>query len=257
MTPADLDHVIAEFWQARQAGVYFPPAWCGRLSLDEGYRVQLGLLDRLVAAGERQVGWKVGLTASAIQRQFNVHEPVFGYLLAGGVYTSPARFVTTDLIRPGFEPELCVMLATDLADAPATSGDARSAIAAVQPALEITETRGDLSAYLSVALAENVQQKAIVLGSPWQPPADAWDLAAVRVRLALNGEQVDEGTGAAVLGDPLRSVAWLAAKLATLGRKLEAGQIVMTGSFTRQYPASAGLHVQAAFNLGAVEASFV
>ena len=40
-----------------------------------------GLMARRLAAGERQIGWKVGLTSKAIQQQFNVHEPVFGCIL--------------------------------------------------------------------------------------------------------------------------------------------------------------------------------
>ena len=35
--------------------------------MDEAYRVQLGLLDRYLASGDRHTGWKVGLTAKAMQ----------------------------------------------------------------------------------------------------------------------------------------------------------------------------------------------
>ncbi|HEX2943498.1 MAG TPA: hypothetical protein VHO91_20760, partial [Rhodopila sp.] len=73
--------LIAAFWQARQQGVFFPPDHYGKLNLDQAYRVQLGLIARRCAAGERQIGWKVGLTAPAIQAQFGFHEPVFGCVL--------------------------------------------------------------------------------------------------------------------------------------------------------------------------------
>src|SRR5215475_14899184 len=77
----DLKSAVDDFWQARGRGEYFPAAYEDRLSLDEAYRIQLALIDRRVAAGERQIGWKVGLTSKAIQQQFGFHEPVFGCIL--------------------------------------------------------------------------------------------------------------------------------------------------------------------------------
>ena len=79
--PFDELAAIESFWQARRRGEYFPREWFDRLNLDEVYRIQLGLIGRRVAAGERQIGWKVGLTAKAIQEQFGFHEPVFGCVL--------------------------------------------------------------------------------------------------------------------------------------------------------------------------------
>ena len=65
--PIDLDAAVDEFWTARGRGEYFPSAYIGRLDLDDAYRIQLALIDRRVAAGERHIGWKVGLTAKPIQ----------------------------------------------------------------------------------------------------------------------------------------------------------------------------------------------
>ncbi len=67
---------------------------------------------RRLAAGERQIGWKVGLTSKAIQQQFNVHEPVFGCILESR--PSGHVFAPADLISPGFENELCLRLGKDL-----------------------------------------------------------------------------------------------------------------------------------------------
>jgi 2-keto-4-pentenoate hydratase len=66
----DQSSAIERFWQAYNSAEYVPPGWVGRLSVDEAHDVQLGVIARRAAAGERQVGWKVGLTAAAIQRQF-------------------------------------------------------------------------------------------------------------------------------------------------------------------------------------------
>jgi 2-keto-4-pentenoate hydratase len=85
---ADVARAIEDIWQAAQRGEHYPPAWRGKLTVAEGYRVQLGQLARHVAAGDRHVGWKVGLTAQAIREQVGFHEPVLGFLLASG--SSPA-----------------------------------------------------------------------------------------------------------------------------------------------------------------------
>ena len=77
----DEQAAIDSFWAARLRGVHFPTEWFNRLTLDEAYRIQLGLIERRHTAGERQIGWKVGLTAEPIQLQFGFHEPVFGCIL--------------------------------------------------------------------------------------------------------------------------------------------------------------------------------
>src|ERR1700688_5064930 len=103
---------IEDFWTARARGEFFPQAYFDRLTLDEAYRIQLALIDRRVAAGERHIGWEGGLTAEMIQEQFGFHEPVFACILE----TQPTGHVfgATGLIHPGFETELCVRLGRGL-----------------------------------------------------------------------------------------------------------------------------------------------
>jgi 2-keto-4-pentenoate hydratase len=126
-----------------------------------------------------------------------------------------------------------------------TMAQARAAVAGVHPALEIIETRGDLSAQIALAMADNAQQKTVVLGAPVPLGDTALDQVACRV--TINGAIAAEGTGAAVLGNPLNSVMWLAGKLAQYGRHIRAGDIIMTGSFVRQFPLAAGDTVHVAY----------
>src|SRR5215475_14479544 len=135
----NLATAIEDFWTARTRGEYFPQAYSGRLTLDDAYRIQLALIDRRVAAGERHIGWKVGLTAKPIQQQFGFHEPVFGCILESR--PSGHVFRRDELIRPGFEPELCLRVGRALRNE-VDAATVRAAIDAVYPALEIIETRG-------------------------------------------------------------------------------------------------------------------
>ncbi len=240
--PFDEQAAIEEFWTARGRGEYFPTQWFDRLTLDQAYRIQLGMIARRVAEGERQIGWKVGLTAAPIQQQFGFHEPVFGCILDSR--PSGHVFRRDDLIRPGFEPELCLRVSKPL------SGEVdmrtvREAIDAVYPALEVIETRGDFSAQIAVAMADNAQQKTVILGNPVVLGSLALDDVAATVR--INEEVVATGRGDAVLGNPLNSVIWLARKLKEDGRGVRAGDIIMSGSFTRQFPIEPGCRVHVNF----------
>ena len=248
MPSFDAAATIDAFWAARQRGEYFPAAWNDRLTNDQAYQVLFGIMARREAEGEKQIGWKVGLTAEAIQRQFKVHEPVFGCILESR--PSGHVFAPSDLIAPGFENELCLRLGKDLSGA-ITRDQARDAIASVHPSLEIIETRGDLTAQLALALADNAQQKTVILGDAVPLPAD---LETIEARVTINGTLAATGLGSAVLGNPLNSVVWLAAKLAEFGRGLKAGEIIMSGSFTRQFPIAPGDRIRCDFaGVGAVE----
>ncbi len=250
MPSFDAPTAIESFWAARARGEWFPAAWHNKLTTEQAYEVLFGIMARRDAAGERQIGWKVGLTSKAIQQQFNVHEPVFGCILES--QKSGHVFASGDLISPGFENELCLRLGKDLSGN-ITPDDARAAIDAAYPSLEIIETRGNLTEQLALALADNAQQKTVILGSPVKLPAH---LEAVEARVIINGEVVATGTGDAVLGNPLNSVVWLAAKLGEFGRSLKAGEIIMSGSFTRQFPIRTGDSIRCEFSgIGAVETS--
>jgi 2-keto-4-pentenoate hydratase len=240
--------LIDIFWDARRRGEYFPAAWFDKLSIEDAYAVQLGLIDRRVAAGEHHIGWKVGLTSAAIQQQFGFHEPVFGCIL--DTVPSGHVFAPGDLIKPGFENELCLRIGRDLP--PAISlADARAAVDMVWPSLEIIETRGPFTEQIALALADNAQQKTVVRGGPTILPHD---LETVKAVVTVNGQEVATGFGSAVLGNPLHSVVWLAKKLAEYGRHVRAGDIVMTGSFTRQFPIAPGDRIHVGFSgIGDVE----
>lgn len=247
--PFDEAAAIESFWQARQRGEFFPAGWFDRLTAEQAYRIQLGLIARRCAAGERHIGWKVGLTAKPIQEQFGFDEPVFGCLLE----TRPSGHVfrRDELIGPGFENELCLRVNRPLAGAIGMA-EARAAVERVHPALEIIETRGDFRGQLPLALADNAQQKTVILGDP-VPPGDL-ALDEVTVSVAINGETVATGQGASVLGNPLASVVWLARKLSAFGRGIRSGDLIMTGSFTRQFPITPGDRIRAEFaGIGTVE----
>jgi len=250
---AEIEATAAAFEAAAARGEYFPQDWADRLAIDDAYRI---LLARLRLRGVERVGWKVGLTARAIQEQFGVHEPVFGCLLAEGLKQSGHVFRHDELIEPGFENELCIVLGRDVPPG-ATREEVAAAVARIHPAFEIIETRGDLTRQLALALADNAQQKAFVVGPPVGPEVLP-ELSKVEARVRINGAEVATGRGDAVLGHPFNAVVWLAAKVAKFGERVRAGDTIMSGSFTRQFPLNRGDRVECAFGgIGAVAATVV
>lgn len=255
MTITDIGEVVEEFWAERQRGVHYPPQWFDRLDLDTAARVQLGLLEHELAAGERRAGWKVGLTAEAIREQFSVHEPVFGYLLHSRRHPSGAALYAGDILQPGIENEICLRLGEALEGPGVTFEMARAAIDAVAPAFEVTETRGDFTAQLAVSVADNVQQYGFVVGD-WVAHEASLDLSAVASEVEINGDVVASATSAAVMGSPVHSLVWLANKLAAFERRLEPGDQIMAGSLTRQFLLQPGDRVRARYaGIGEVEMS--
>ena len=246
------EEVARALHQAYRAGGMFPDDVYGHLDLPQAYRAQLALIDFWKADGEQPVGWKVGLTSKAMQAQQRVHEPCFGHLLASGRLTSPAQAPFDGMVSPGFENELCLRLGAPLGGT-VTAEQARAAIEAVAPALEIVEKRGVFGDDFPLAMAGNAQQRFFVVGA-FQPLDPDFDLATTSATVTVNGEERERATGAEVLDNPVNSVVWLAGALAAYDRTLQAGDLIMSGSFTKQYPLTQGDKVETVFDpFGAVE----
>lgn len=253
----DITVATESIWRDWQHGRHYPALWYGRLSMHDGYRVQLGILQRLGERGEQHAGWKVGLTAEAMRIQHGVHEPCFGFLLESGNRASDVVLTLDQLVQPGFENELCVTLGTTLRGPDVSTEQARSAIAQVQPALEIVEKRGDFAADLPATMADNAQQKFFVTGAPVTLDTGNRMLSEATVEVFVDGARIAQASGKEVMGDPAASVAWLANKLSEFGLTLEAGKRVISGSFTKQFPVNGPAEVEARFApFGSVRAKF-
>ena len=216
-----LDQMVELMWRSTQQRADYPEELRGKLSFDDAYRIQFGLIERYSRASDQQTGWKVGLTSKAMQAQLGISQPVFGFLLQSGHKLTGTVFDHASLTRPGFENELCLTVGTTLTGPAVTLEQARRAISHVAPALEIIERRGGVHTDLGLALADNGQQKAFVTGVPMS--LGTVDLAKVRLELSVNGVVQERALGEEVLGTPIASIAWLANKLAEFGRRLEAG----------------------------------
>lgn len=252
----DKHQIAAILHEAYLNNETFPDSCLGLLSIEEAYMVQFELAQLREADGDSLAGWKVGLTSKAMQIQQEMHEPCLGHLLLSAQVSSPAKFQFDDLISPGFENELCFRLKAPLSGTNVSFEEATAAIGEVAPALEIIERRSDFREDFPLAMAGNAQQKCFVTG-PFIPFSQELDLSQVMATVTVNDEVQETATGDKVLGNPINSLIWLAAKLGEYDRTLEAGAVVMSGSFTKQYSIVQGDIVQTQFEgIGEVEANF-
>lgn len=225
------------------------------LEVDDAYAVQLeGIRERLEAHGGKIAGWKVGLTSKAMQRMLNVDQPDFGHLLDSMQLEDGAELDCSQLIWPRVEPEVAFQLNADLKGPGVTVEEVLAATEYLMPALEVIDSRiKDWKIKLCDTISDNASCGRYLLGSPRTPPAGL-DVGLIGMNYYINGELISTATSAAVLGNPAAAVAWLANTLASFGRRLEAGQVIMPGSLVAAVDARPGGHVRADFDhLGAVE----
>ena len=223
------------------------------LSLEDAYRIQAEGCARRVAAGERVIGAKLGLTARAKQEQMKVAEPVYGLLLSGGLHPAGDAVDLGELIHPRVEPEIVFVMGDELTGPGVSSAEVLAATHAVCCGLEIIDSRyADFSFTAADVVADNTSAARIVLGPVMVDPSGL-DLALVGLLLEVDGVTVATAAGAATMGHPAEAVAMLANWLGERGESLEAGWIVFSGGLTAAVPLEAGTTVTATFgHLGAV-----
>lgn len=227
-------------------------------SLDDAYQVQAALIDTL---GHPPVGWKVGCTSPASQKMLGADQPFAGRLLAPLTHTSPARLRRDDFFTCGLEAEFAFRLGADLpgAGAPYDEDAVAVAVAGVHTAIEIVD--GCYPSWTKAGIFKIISDNGAHGSSILGPLIEDWraiDYADHPVAMRLNDEEISTGTGANVLGHPLRSLTWLANERARRGGGLAAGEIVTTGSCCAGLGwAEKGDRAVADFgSLGTVEVSF-
>ncbi|WP_250456255.1 fumarylacetoacetate hydrolase family protein [Caballeronia sp. ATUFL_M2_KS44] len=232
----------------------------GEIALDDlamAYAVQQANVDARVAAGERIVGRKIGLTSLAVQKQLGVDQSDFGALFDSMSYGDNQRIPLGLFIQPKVEAEIALVLKRDLTRKKHTYADIINATDCALAAIEIVDSRirgWDIRFVDTVA--DNASSAAFVVGSRPVALADI-DLFNAGMTLERDGEVLSGGGGANCLGNPLNAAMWLADRMSRLGTPLRAGDVVLTGALgpmvTVTQPGTYTAHIE---GLGSVRATF-
>jgi 2-keto-4-pentenoate hydratase len=249
--PADIDVALAAARYANMQPAPNPPA-------------DLGAADAVCARAKfvsflsqqglgKVVGYKAGLTNTAVQKRFNFPEPVrgtqFEKMLVQDGAEVPAKFGT----RPLFEADMIVEVKDAGIMNAKTPLDVLAHASNIYPFMELPDLIVEDPSKLggTALLALNVGARKGVLGKPFAmkaTPESVAALAAMKVKvLDQDGKELDAGSGDAILGNPLNAVLWLVKDLKASGITLKKGDLLSLGSFSKLMPPKPGLGVKVVY----------
>jgi 2-keto-4-pentenoate hydratase len=240
---------LADWLQAQLAGSRTPVDVLQEapgLSLTDAYRVQHALIERHVARGDRVVGYKAAFTSEGMQQKFGLAEPLLGTLLGSRSFDESAPTPVAGYVEAILEPEIAIQLSMDLPGPGVSRRDALAAVGGYLPCVEVADLRAPRVFSPQHAVAFNTFNGGNVFGASLAPPCDI-DLPAEQVVLRVNGEARGTASAAAVLGDPINAVAFMANKAAELGWPMKSGMVLMTGGIVPSVTVAPGDEIQVDF----------
>src|SRR5690606_25872319 len=145
---------------------------------------------------------KMGLTSKAKMMQVGLQDVLWGRLTDHMLHKNGGDIQLDEFIQPRAEPEIAFLLKSPLAGK-ITELEAREAIAAVAPAIEILDSRfSNFRFNVDDAIADNCSSSAFIIGE-WNAPSTSF--SNVGMIMEFNGKPVALGSSSAILGDPIRT----------------------------------------------------
>ena len=241
LTPDIVTTLARKLYDARKNRIQLPHFSKNypQMTLDDGYAIQRAWVQLELADGRHIKGRKIGLTSRAMQQASQITEPDYAPLMDDMFFETGSDIPVERFIAPRVEVELGFVLDKPLRGPGVTFINVLAATAYVVPALEIIDARieqfdRDTKAPRKVfdTISDFAANAGIVLGGrPVRP--DAIDLRWAGALLYKNAVIEETGLAAGVLNHPAAGIAWLANKIAPYEEQLEAGDVLLSGSFTR------------------------
>ena len=255
MTPQDHARAAADLLNAEKTGKQIglltrrPP----EMGMHDAYEVQKAIYNAKLVEGRKVIGWKIGLTSKAMQYALNIDIPDSGILFDDMAFEHDSTIPNGRFIQPRIEAEIAFVMKDAIGGDGVTRQDVIAATDYVAPSIEILDTRilrvdPETGKTRSVfdTISDNAANAGIVLG-PQKHAVDAFDLRWVGAITSRDGEVEETGLGAGVLNDPVQSVMWLAQRMAQYGQRIEAGNVILSGSFIRPVECPSGSDIHADF----------
>ena len=265
MTPEDHARAAADLLEAEKTGKQISLLSLRHpdISMHDAYAIQSALAEAKLAEGRRIIGWKIGLTSKAMQDALGIVIPDSGVLFDDMAFDTGSTVPKGRYIQPRIEAEIAFVMQASLAGESVTRDEVLTATDYVAPAIEILDTRilrqdPDTGQRRNVfdTISDNAANAGIVMGEE-RHAVDATDLRWVGAIVSRDGEVEETGLGAGVLNDPVESVVCLARRMATYGQRIEAGHLILSGSFVRPVECPPGSDLSADFGaFGRVEIGF-
>lgn len=232
------------------------------ITLDDAYAIQSAQMAQKLAQGREIIGWKIGLTSKVMQDALGISTPDSGVIYDDMDFADGCTVPADRFIQPRIEAEIAFVMKAPL-EGKVTREDVLAATDFVAPAIEILDTRilradpeTGKTRVIFDTVSDNAANGGIVLGPQHHAP-EAFDLRWVGAILTKNDEVVSTGLGAAVLNDPVMGIVWLSERMGQYGQRIEAGQVVLAGSFIAPIECPSGTKIEADYGpFGSVSVNF-
>lgn len=223
------------------------------MTMDDAYAVQAAWVEKKKCEGRRIIGRKIGLTSKAMQEALQIDVPDSGVLFDDMAFADGATIPADRFIQPRIEAEIAFVMRAPLEGPDVTIFDVINATDFITPSLEILDTRilrmdpaTKTTRKILDTIADNAANAGIITGGRPMRPMEA-DMRWIGAIVSRNAEVEETGLGAGVLNHPAAGIAWLANRLALYGDRIEAGEVVLSGSFIRPVEARHGDTIVADF----------
>lgn len=220
------------------------------LSMEAAYRISRRIRDLRSSAGERVIGRKLGFTNRTIWDEYQVRAPIWGYMYDttfDDVSSAETPFSLAPFCEPRIEPEIAFAFSR-APQVGESENQLLSAIAWYAHGFEIVDSLyrdwkfkaadtvaafGLHGAYLCGPRRQMTDEDAAMLPSALQ---------RFQIEITRDGETVDIGHGANVLGSPLSALRHAIEVIANDpdADPIGAGEIITTGTVTRAFPVKPG-----------------
>jgi 2-keto-4-pentenoate hydratase len=214
------------------------------MTAGQAYALQAEIARLREGRGEKVIGYKVGCTSPAVQRQLGIGEPIFARVFDTGCFPCGAALSFRSFATLAVEGELAVRLGRTVSAPCAGGEECRAAIASAFPVIELHHY---VLRSPEPSLAELIAGGGMHAGFVLPEEESAAGLADLQ-SLSVWIDEKHKGMvpGAEVTGLAVRSLRWLADRLAELGLGLGKDQVVLTGSLLPLYAVKPGTRVVAA-----------
>lgn len=199
--------------------------------------------------GAQPAGRKIGFTNAAMWALYGVEEPIWSWMYDRSVHQladSEGVCSLGNLCEPKLEPELVV----HFHQTPPADGELSEILACIDwiaLGYEMVQCHYPGWKFQGLdTIIDSGLHAELLLGTPLDiiaaGPALLTALEQFEVRLYLNGEQHDQGSGANVLGSPLKAVAHLISVIAANPgmEPIQAGELITTGTLTNAWSVTPG-----------------
>lgn len=210
---------------------------------EQAYALQAEVARLREERGEKVIGYKVGCTSRVVQRQLGIGEPIFARVFDTGRFESGERLSFSRFANLAVEGELAVRLGQDVSAASAGAEECRAAIASVFPTIELHHY---VLRSPKPSLAELIASGGMHAGFVLPEHEAEFGLRDLEnLSIWIDDERIGMASAADVSELALRSVSWLADRLAEKGLPLAKGQVVLTGSLLQLFTLKPGSRVVA------------